>query len=410
VSDHLAECQACQRQIESAMNGDAAFFALRAEVFGEAAEISSPPLLRAHLTAEQTAGYVDRNLSGEELQTIADHLTNCEQCAVAVDDLDAFRDQIATSLDQEYYPAPVSSPTEGWWHRTAAFLPALFSRSQGLAFGAVMAILLLAVTGWLIWRTPQASEPQQEIVVTPDPLPQPALSPQPAPVPVVAQLNDGEGQLTLNQEGKLSGADDLPPAYQRMLREALSIRRIERSSQLKGLARSPSSLMGTDKQVSEFSVIEPLGKVLMSDHPTFRWSPMEGATVYVVEVYDSKFNLVATSPQLTNQSWELVQSLARGQVYSWQVKAIKDGQEFKSPRPPAPQAKFRILDQAKANELAKARRAYVSSHLTLGLLYAEAGLLKEAEQELRLLQKANPDSEVVRSLLSQVQALRRRSE
>jgi len=66
------------------------------------------------------------------------------------------------------------------------------------------------------------------------------------------------------------------------------------------------------------------------------------------------------------------------------------------------------MDQAKVNELAKAKRAYASSHLTLGLLYAEAGLLKEAEQELRLLRKANPNSELARTLLRQVQALRQR--
>jgi hypothetical protein len=104
------------------------------------------------------------------------------------------------------------------------------------------------------------------------------------------------------------------------------------------------------------------------------------------------------------------QPLARGEVYSWQVKATKDGQEVTSPRPPAPQAKFRILDQAKVNELAKARRAYGSSHLTLGLLYADAGLLKESEQELLKLQNANSDSELVRKLLRHVQALRRRNE
>ena len=157
-------------------------------------------------------------------------------------------------------------------------------------------------------------------------------------------------------------------------------------------------------------MIEPVGNVLLTARPTFRWSPMEGATGYVVEVYDGKFNLVATSPQLTGHSWAAPQSLARGNVYAWQVKAFKDGQEVTSPRPPAPQAKFRILDRAKANELAKARRAYPSSHLTLGLLYAEAGLLKEAEQELRLLRRANPDSELARRLLGQIQALRRRSE
>jgi hypothetical protein len=225
--------------------------------------------------------------------------------------------------------------------------------------------------------------------------------------PVVAQLNDGKAALTLDQEGKLSGAEGLPRAYQNMLKEALIDQRIEKSLQLKGLARPSSSLMSTDKDKSEFSLVEPVAKVLMTNHPTFRWSPMEGATGYVVEVYDSQFNLVIASPQIDSHSWASPQSLSRGNIYGWQVKAIKDGQEITSPRPPAPQARFRILDQAKANELAKARRVYASSHLTLGLLYAEAGLLKEAEQELRMLQKANPDSEIARRLLRQVQALRR---
>ena len=89
------------------------------------------------------------------------------------------------------------------------------------------------------------------------------------------------------------------------------------------------------------------------------------------------------------------------------MKAIKEGQEITSPRPPAPQAKFRVLDQSKANELARAKRAYGSSHLTLALLYAEAGLLKEAEQELRQLRRTNPNSELANKLLRQVQSLRR---
>ena len=56
---------------------------------------------------------------------------------------------------------------------------------------------------------------------------------------------------------------------------------------------------------------------------------------------------------------------------------------------------------ANANELAQARRAYGSSRLTLGLLYAHAGLLKEAELEFRALWKANPDSELAKRLLKQ---------
>jgi hypothetical protein len=418
ASDHLGECEACRRQTESAMNGDAVFFALRAEIFGEAAAVSSKHLARAHLTAEQAAGYVDRKLSGEELQMVADHLTGCEQCALAVDDLHAFKDQIAPTLERQYHPASAPSQsafsqsapshTEGWWHRTLASLTVPFRKAPSLTYGAALAVLLLAATGWLIWRTIQEREPEQVIVVThtPPPESQPAAPPQPAPVPLVAELNDGEGQLTLDEEGRLSGVDHLPPAYQGMLKEALTTRRIETSPHLKGLRRPSSPLMGADNQGNEFSIIEPIGKVLMSDRPNFRWSPLEGATGYVVEVYDGEFNLVATSPQLTKNSWSPA-ALVRGKVYAWQVKAIKDGQEFTSPRPPAPQARFRILDQAKANELARARRAYRSSHLTLALLYAEAGLLKEAEQELHALQKANPDSEIARTLLSQVRALRR---
>jgi hypothetical protein len=231
-------------------------------------------------------------------------------------------------------------------------------------------------------------------------------------VAVVAHLNDGAGrQLTLDREGKLSGADELRPSYRNLLRQALATGRIQESAQLKGLSRPPGTLMSTDKQKSEFSVIEPVGKVLLTDRPTFRWAPMEGATNYVVEVYDAKFNQVVASPQLAGSSWSPPRALARGQVYSWQVKAVTDGQEeVVAPRAPAPQAKFRVLDGAKAKELAKVRRAYPSSHLMLGLLYAEAGMLKEAEQELYRVRKVNPKSVIARRLLSQVQALRRRSE
>ncbi|HKG81045.1 MAG TPA: hypothetical protein VKA78_16530, partial [Pyrinomonadaceae bacterium] len=326
------------------------------------------------------------------------------------EDLRAFRNEIAPSLDHEYRFATVPAATTGSWReRFVSF----FRVSPIPAFGgAALAVLLLAVMGWLIWRTP--GEVERQVAVAPTPSLQPSPVPTPslesespvAPVNIVAQLNDGAGVVFLDQQGKLSGAEDLPPAYQSVVKKAFTTKRVEKSSQLQGLSRPPSTLMSSDNQKREFSVIEPAGSVLMSNQPAFRWSRLDGATGYVVEVYDDQFKLVTSSPQLTELSWTT--SLARGKVYSWQVKAIKDGQEITSPRPPAAQAKFRILDQAKVNELAKAKRAYASSHLTLGLLYAEAGLLKEAEQELRLLRKANPNSDLARTLLRQVQALRQR--
>jgi len=397
VTDHLGECEACQRRTGA---GDAVFLALHAGTLGENSS--------AHLTPQQTADYVDKNLSGESLQVATDHLSSCEDCAFAVEDLRAFRNEIAPSLDREYHPATVRAATaSSWRERFVSF----FRVSPVPAFGAAaLAVVLLAVMGSLVWRTPREAEREVAMAPTPSlqPSASPTLQPQPPapPLTVVAQLNDGTGVLSLDQEGKLFGVEDLPANYQNLVKKALVTKRIERSSQLQGLSRPPSSLMSSDNQKQEFSVIEPAGSVLMTNQPAFRWSRLEGATGYVVEVYDDQFKLVGSSPQLTNHSWST--SLPRGKVYSWQVKAIKEGQEITSPRPPSPQAKFRILDSGKANELARAKRAYASSHLTLGLLYAEAGLLKEAEAELRLLRKSNPNSDVARTLLRQVQALRHR--
>jgi len=404
ASDHLGECELCRAHVEAGMNGDAAFFALHEEAFGDESGLST------HLMAEQTAEYVDRNLSGESLQTVTDHLAGCEPCALAVADLRAFRNEIAPSLDREYSPTPITiAPGDSWWTRFASF----FRVSPVPAFGgAALAVLLLALAAWLVWRRTDVRQPQMAVAPAPVSQPSPPTeSPsvpvppaQPQAAPVIAQLNDGNGVLALDKEGNLSGADNLPATYKTLVTRALTTQKIGKSSQLEGLARPTSSLMSSDNQKEQFSVLYPVGDVMMTNYPTFRWSPLEGATGYEVEVYDAQFNLVASSRRVTNTSWST--SLPRGQVYSWQVKAIKDGQEITSPRPPAPQARFRVLDQNRANELAKARRSYGSSHLTLALLYADAGLLKEAEQELRLLRRANPNSDLPTKLLRQVQSMR----
>jgi anti-sigma factor RsiW len=420
VSDHLAGCEACRREVERALNSSAAFFALRSELFDDAvAGNLSSPEGTWHPTLQEITEYVDGVSASEDLQAIKDHLTRCDQCVLAVNDLRAFRDQVAPELKRKYHPAPVPAPTGSWWRLLVATLPSHLLRPPGLAIGSALTLLLLFAAGWLVWKTRQGQESKPETAVTrlspavtapATPGGTSTASPSPLPdraAPVVAQLNDSEGRIMLDREGRLSGADNLPPIYQRMLKDALTSKKLEESPLLAGLNRPGSSLMSGDVQGNKFSVIEPVGKVMLSDRPTFRWSLLEGSTGYVVEVFDDEFNLLATSPHLTENSWTTPQPLNRGGIYSWQVKASKDGLEFISPHPPAPQAKFRVLDQAKVNEIAQARRAYASSHLTLGLLYAQAGLLDEARRELHALQMDNPESPIVRRWLVDLQALQR---
>jgi predicted anti-sigma-YlaC factor YlaD len=405
VSDHLSVCEACRRRVEDLVDDEATYLALKSGVFDET-DARSSSVERAHLTFEQMAGFIDEAVAAEDLQVVKDHLAWCEECETAVDDLRAFKDQVAPELERENRPPPMGAAAEGRWRRLVAVMASFRPKSPAPVFGSALAIILLAAAGSLGWRALQGSRARLEVVVT---APTPSVSPSGLPdstsegasTAVIARLNDGGGQVTLDREGKLFGADHLPPAYRRMIERALTDQEIERSPLLAGLTQPGSMSRGDGgARRGAFSVIEPVGVVTFSDHPTFHWSRLDGATGYVVEVYDERFDPAATSPQVIDTSWTPPQSLKRGGIYYWQVKAVKDGREFKSPRPPAPQAKFRILDEARANELAKARRAYASSRLTLGLLYAKAGLLNEAELEFHALLKANPDSALARRLLS----------
>lgn len=405
VGDHLAACAECRQRTETALSYGAGEVALYAQLSAEADALS-------HLNFEQSAGYVDGLLTGDERWMVKDHLASCAQCAMAADDLRAFRNEIAPELDRECRPAAPAIEVvaaAGWRERIAARLSATFFKSPAMAFGAALAVLLLAA-GWMAWRALHKRESQPPIATTsPTPAPSPSInfsSPTPESRPLLAQLNDGGGRVTLDGQGRLSGLDNLPPEYQLLVKQALIVQRVEKSPLLVGLSRPGSSLMGGGEEGNRFTVSEPAGTVVLTARPTFRWSKLQGAMSYVVEVYDAQFNPAAKSPPLDRTAWT-PPPLTPGQVYSWQVKALKDGQEFTAPHPPAPQARFRILDQAAADELAQARRAYGSSHLLLGLLYARAGLLEEAEREFRALQKANPDSAVARKLPASVSAQRR---
>jgi hypothetical protein len=401
VDDHLAACAACRQRLEAAL--PATTVSLYSDWQAAAETLPAP-----HLTFEQIAAHIDETLSSTERQFVADHLVSCAQCAHAADDLRVFTDE---AVKQPGRVAALTGQIDetGWWSKLRALL---WPQAPAPAFALVLAALLvIALVGWLLTLKQRPSAElaggKTNPTVTPSlaPLPVPSVVPEAAPL--IARLNDGSGQITLDRQGKLSGLDDLPPAYQQMVKETLTTERLPQSASLAGLNRRASSLMGADEQGKRFSLTAPAGKVILTARPNFRWTQLSGATGYVVEIYDEQFSLVLKSAALSATEWTATQPLARGRLYAWQVKANKDGQEFQAPKPPAPQARFRVLDQAQAGEIARARRTYPAAHLTLALLYVRAGLLDEATPELRTLQKANPDAAVVHKLMASLQSLQR---
>ena len=125
-------------------------------------------------------------------------------------------------------------------------------------------------------------------------------------------------------------------------------------------------------------------------------------------IYDAKFREVGSSGPVTGTEWTTPNSLARGVTYSWQISALKDGEKVVSPKPPLPEARFRILDQRAVVALAKLKESAGSSHLAMGVFYWKHGLIEKSEREFQALAKANPNSTAVAELLASIRSLRRR--
>jgi hypothetical protein len=159
------------------------------------------------------------------------------------------------------------------------------------------------------------------------------------------------------------------------------------------------------EQQSTFAPLNPTEVVVETDRPTFRWRGLEAARDYVVTVFDDKLRQVATSGPVNGTEWTTPTALARGVTYSWQISALKDGEKVVSPKPPLPEARFRILDQSAVVELAKLQKTAGGSHLVMGVFYWKHGLIEKSVREFRALARANPNSAAVKELLA---SLRRR--
>src|SRR5262245_3848746 len=154
----------------------------------------------------------------------------------------------------------------------------------------------------------------------------------------------------------------------------------------------------------------PVGENEASNRPTVSWRPLDGAITDQIIISDpsASYQEVVSSPQLKGIYWTMDRPLKRGHVYTWQIIVRTADEELKAPGPEAPAAKFKVLDHATASKLVRAKKSYAGRRLALGLLYAEAGLLDEAERELKALVAANPRSQIAKSLLLDLRSKNRR--
>ena len=352
-----------------------------------------------HLTNRQIEGYRQRTLEPAELLALDDHLAECAACRRQMREATGARSTVL-ALQANLHDA--AAQPGSWWRIADLFSP-MSLRLAGVAVTALLIVaLILLLRNW--------PDKRGDIVITPSPppsspIPQPSVNPAPD---TLLALNDGAGRVTLDAQGNLTGLESLLPADQQRVKTALTTQKVVTPRTLRELKSASGDVMGSPTEAS-FALLSPVGKIVASNRPTLRWQPLRGAINYQVTITDPRANYkeVAVSPALSDAKWTIDHPLKRGHIYTWQVTARTESGEVKAPALNAPEAKFKVLEQAKTDELARAEKAYAGSHLTLGTLYAQAGLLDEAEREFQALVKANLESDVAKNLLRDVRAKRR---
>lgn len=410
VGDHLALCAACRIELSNGDQLRRAFVAVSTDLQ------TAPDREPVHLTPELLAAYIDEQLDEVNRAIANRHLARCAECQAETFDLRGLRSMLAERPARSAPPVP----TAPQWSRFAKHVrpPSLWIAAQAAAIALLVVwVAMIPLRTRIAGLTGQISELQQrnqsleQRPTSPDEMRDRAGEPEPSSVetlatsaPIVA-LNDRDALVTIDAQGRLTGLDSLPEAYKEMIKAALRDQRIK-TPLIAELTGKRGVLMGVAPGDQSFSLLGPIGGATETDRPTFSWRPLSGAKSYSVRIYDGASNQVAASLPISETRWTPPQALGRGAIYAWEVTAVRDDKEVTSPAPPAPPAKFKVLDAAKLGELTRARGMYRGSHLILGVISAQFGLLDEAERELNALVAANPDSITARNLLRSVKSLR----
>src|SRR5215212_4643207 len=386
VHSHVTACPHCSAQCNSPQD--------RARDLDDlnSALLYAPDDKPYHLSATEVLNYARGESDEIDLEIAESHLDTCQTCLSDVQRYAARRD-------------PVQQKPAGFW--VYGWQP--WRVAAVMVCGIV--VIVLAIWFFRSRPAPQQEQAWNSNTSTPESSPVAAVPLSGTPEAsandeFVLALSDGNRKVTVDKQGTFAGLERLPIPIQQKIRGTLQTGRLEQSPALAQLAGARSTLLGESGNGLPFRLVGPLGQVVRTEQPTFRWHALSGAQSYTVAVTDAELNEVATSPPLNATEWEITKSLKQGGIYSWQVTAVKDGVKITSPVLPAPQAKFKVIDRTTSEMLQQAQRAYPDSHLTLGVLYAEAGLLDEAEQELRLLVRDNPRAGVAQKLLRQVQSMK----
>jgi len=400
IDSHVAQCDSCLRRILPSEDTALVYSELTEALLPDSAD---EPF---HLLKAELGRYVNGSIDQADRVIFESHFDICAECREAVESLAA--SSPVESVSSSARPAEIAA--QQLYPAWSAFQ---FTPARAAAVGLVVACLVLAFVVWRRWHSRAVDQTaQQASSQTPTNTPG-SGSPTPAPTEstkdsstnqfaVSASLEDNGRKIQLDNTGKLIGLEELPEASRSLVRSVLANKTLSKPEVLDKLTAPSITLMDPTARENTFGLLGPSGTVIATDRPNLRWQALPGASSYTVSVFDADFNRVTRSAPQTATQWTSP-ALRRGMIYSWEVVAVRNGQEVRSPVAPAPRAQFKILEAEKLLELTRLKKHKPISHLTLGLTFARFGLMVEAEGQLQILARENPNSPIATRLLRTVQ-------
>jgi hypothetical protein len=369
-----------------------------------------------HLEYERLISYAGGQHDEIEREITEAHLRACQGCREDVRGFLEYKRRIEPWIREGAAPEPRRNSWKIWDWLSQIPKPAFAAPLAVAATITIIAFLLYRSAG--VERRPDgrlagtSPSPSLSAGHSASPSPQAsvaATTPTPA-ADLVASLDDNGRRILLDSSGKFTGIKGLSSDLQQSIENALREEAIRRPSGLAALSAPngvPDKLRGTGDK-ARFKLLSPAGIVLAEDRPVFRWETMNGATDYQVFIGDLKQQDAIASEKLPANAtqWVPETGLKRGRTYFWAVTATVDGELVTAPRPTEPEIKFKVLEESKMRELNQLNKS-PRSNLALGIFYANAGMVAEAEREFQKLAKQNPDSRIAASLLRVVRSWRK---
>ncbi len=409
VNEHLFGCEACYQQYLEVFQ-----LGRRFPIEIDLDELAG--LRGWHLQGEELKAYVEGRMDELNQGYVNLHLQYCGWCREEVSHFSEFAEKLEYYLSKRHAPLKQQSDYRRYFPKISA-IPFTWSPARVASAAALIVVLVSAA---FVWSKLGIKSQEQEATVYQSSKEgslaqgnvassieaatnsiQPLQSPQSNTSTKIGHMADSKGKTrrTSPQAPVIQASADRTNngIAQRDAEASLIAENLVMPAVIEMFDRAPVVLRGDGNKSESFRITSPYSTVISDDQPTFRWTPLTGASSYTVSVYDANLNLIEMSEPLTTTQWSFPSRLKRGVIYTWLVTALKDGKEVLAPTLPA-RAEFKIIELsgwAKLRTLIKNTK----SGAARGALYAKVGLLDEAEQELRAHLDYHPaDKQAIRLL------------